>query len=169
MIYLVVGVDVRSWSVNCPHCMTIIVNWCVSCNSSRWIMVLIRRGLGSGPLDIDLLNCSIPSLKTQCWYCYTDHDKHTYSLGGGTSRKAWRKNPRRDAWNYCRCHQVCGTWQKTQNTPIFNKPYYWQINNQCTSCLASLVLIGQESKIEVERSSTLSRPYSTCCLVSMNM
>ncbi len=30
-------VDVRSWSRNWPHCMTIIVNCCVSCFSSRWI------------------------------------------------------------------------------------------------------------------------------------
>lgn len=62
MVYLVVGVDVMSWSVNCPHCMTIMVNWVVSCLSSRWILALILRGLGKGPLECDLLNALIPSL-----------------------------------------------------------------------------------------------------------
>ena len=38
-----------------------------------------------------------------------------------------------------------------------------------TSCLASRDLSGQESNIEVDLSSTLSRPYRTCCLVSMNL
>ena len=62
VVYLVVGVEVMSWSVNCPHCMTIMVNWVVSCLSSRWILALIRRGLGKGPLECDLLNALIPSL-----------------------------------------------------------------------------------------------------------
>ena len=60
--HLVVGVDVMSWSVNCPHCMTIMLNWVVSCLSSRWILALIMRGLGKGPLERDLLNSLIPSL-----------------------------------------------------------------------------------------------------------
>ena len=38
-----------------------------------------------------------------------------------------------------------------------------------SSCLAVLDLSGHESNIEVDLSSTRSSPYSTCCLVSMNL
>ena len=38
-----------------------------------------------------------------------------------------------------------------------------------TSCLPERDLRGHESKMEVDLSSTLSSPYSTCCRVSMNL
>ena len=62
---LVVGVLVRSWSRNWPHCITIIVNWVVRCSTSLWMVADTRRGLGRGPLDRDRLNDSIPSLKSK--------------------------------------------------------------------------------------------------------
>jgi hypothetical protein len=38
-----------------------------------------------------------------------------------------------------------------------------------SSCRLCRVRTGQSSKIEVLRSSTRSRPYSTCCRVSINL
>ena len=38
-----------------------------------------------------------------------------------------------------------------------------------SSCRPALDLRGQESNMEVDRSSTRSRPYRTCCRVNINL
>ena len=44
------GVEVMSWSMNCPHCITIIVNVFVSASEFVWIALLTARALGSRSL-----------------------------------------------------------------------------------------------------------------------
>lgn len=44
---------VRSWSRNCPHCITICVMDVRSLSRLLWITELTKRALGSGPPDTD--------------------------------------------------------------------------------------------------------------------
>lgn len=52
---------VRSWSRNCPHCMTMVVNWLVVMLRWRWTRALTVRAVGRAPPWTDRRKASTPS------------------------------------------------------------------------------------------------------------